>query len=679
MNHGQTSRNDRLPIPGHLAWFATHSAAISASATTQELLDAAAGAVAELTGLRVIACRNDTERDLALREASGIAQLFAVGAGADTENSVLVVCGPEIPVDQAGAVSALLFIVEPHLQHTLEIEHSERLEWEESVIAKLFELLVSTGDPEGLQAGITQLAKETLSPAAASIAVSATYADTMGPDERQSSAVVADTRLLERFVHTLHLSRNINPVPRVDPTVALHLDALSDVTLAAASTHDLRELYQAVRAAITRVLPADALLIAMIPAGEDEAVTVFRSELETPYFDRTPLVPPFQMAMRFGRPFIIDEIPENLFSPEHRFGDPTRKVRSLAGAPLVSNDRVTGLLVAQCYEPNAYTIEHANLLLDIGRSIAVALERADLLDDLRAQSERETALRTVAERLTTTLNTRELLKIAVAETAPILDHCLIAAISIDAATPPAVTHIAAHGTDGVMDIVGITANSQLDPCGIAAQVAKTQEVAVIEDRDRSIVALPLLAESVCIGTFVIARRKAHVFSGNDLALLGTLCGTLASALRNAELYTNRSQHERDLLEVQRVSQLVSSSLNPEAILKEIITSLPQLFDSEGCSVRMVEDGDLIPLAEYGAIVSTFAPRIPIASSLAGTIIRDKRVLAVNDLHTHPVTGENARGAGIAVRGWLAAPMIDADGAAIGILSIHSDHPRQWSE
>lgn len=600
MDRGQTHTNDRPQMPGHVTWLATHSAAIAVAATTRDLLNVAAGAVAELTGCQVVMCRDDTERDLALRAANGSAHLFTFGADEDTEKPVLVVYGAEVPGDQAHAIRALLSVVEPRLQQTLEIEHQERLGWAE-------------------------------------------------------------------------------PVIDLDPAAVRHMDALNDVTLAAASTHDLKELYQAVRVALTRVLPTDAMVIAMIPDGEDEAVTVFRSELDTPYFGRAPLAPPFQMAMRLGRPFIIDEIPEDLFAPEHRFGDPTRRVRSLAGAPLVSNDTVSGLLVIQSYETNAYKIEHANLLLDIGRSIAVALERADLLDRLRAQSERETALRTVAERLTTTLDTRELLKIAVAETAPILDHSLMAAISIDANTPPAVTHIAAHGADGVMDIVGITAHSQLDPHGIAAQVAETQDVIVIKDRDRSIVALPLLAETGYIGVFVIARRETNAFSDNDLALLGTLRGTLASALRIAQLYTNRSQHERDLLEVQRVSQLVSSSLNPEAILNEIITSLPNLFDSEGCSVRMVEDGDLVPLAEYGSIVSTFAPRISVATSLAGTIIRSRAVLAVNDLHTHPVTGENARSTGIAVRGWLGAPMIDAAGEAIGILSIHSDHPRQWTE
>jgi diguanylate cyclase (GGDEF)-like protein len=131
--------------------------------------------------------------------------------------------------------------------------------------------------------------------------------------------------------------------------------------------------------------------------------------------------------------------------------------------------------------------------------------------------------------------------------------------------------------------------------------------------------------------------------------------------------------------VERISRLVASSLDPQDILAEILASLPRLFNSEGCSVRIVDGSDLVPLAVHGEIVHTFSDRVPIGTSLAGSIVRDKRLLAVDDLHYHPATGRHARSTGVKVRGWLAAPMIDAQGDVFGILSIHSDFPRRWTE
>ncbi len=674
----------QLQITAHVSWLANTSIALSNAMSVNDLLTVIVHAVTQLTGCEVVACRKAAERALKHADSGPGVQFFPFTIQPGEASATLIVHAPELTPDLTDAICALLTIVEPRLQDAIQTELSAHLSWEETVIRELHALLLHAGEEDALRAEIIELAERTFSPDAASIAVSKGFSvpdkDANGDDQAIDAG---ETRLLERFIHAIQMSRRFNLEDDTDPVTIRHLNALRDVTLAAASIHDLRELYGAVRDVLRRVVQTDAMLIAMIPPGEAEAVTVFRSERETLYFERTSLSPPFQQAMKYGKPFIIADLPPHLYTPEYRFGDPTRRVRSLAGAPLFSNDTVSGLLVVQSYEPDAYQMEHATLLLNVGRNIAVALERADLLDRLRAQSARETALRTIAERVTTTLDMRELLKIAVSETAPVLSHQLMAAISIeesiDESAPPLVTHIAAQGTDPVMETAGITAHSRLDPDGIAARVASTHEIVVTEESERSVIALPLLADSGCIGIFLISRHLPARFSDDDLALLRTLSGTLASALRTAQLYTNRSQHERDLLEVQRVSRLVASSLNPDAILSEIIVSLPQLFDAEGCSVRMVEGDALVPLAEYGDIVSTFAPRIPIATSLAGTIIREKRVVAVSDLHTHPFTRETALSTGITVRGWMGAPMIDADGEVIGNLSVHSDQPRQWSE
>ena len=458
-----------------------------------------------------------------------------------------------------------------------------------------------------------------------------------------------------------------------------YLHALNEATLAAASTHNLNELYEAVRAALSTVLPTDATLIATIPEGSDEAICVYRSEGDNSYFEPAPLSTAFQTGMKLGRPFIVDEIPGHLNAPGYRFGDPTRRVQSLAGAPLVANERVTGLIVAQSYEKAAFRIEHADLLLDIGRSIAVAVERAQLIDRLKTRSVREAAMRSLTQKLTTSLHIPDLLNHVVSEMSAVMENVLVAAVHVDESVIPTARYAAARGPEPLMRALGILPVGDLVPDGAADHaIASCQSRDGVVD-ERAIIVLPLHDDSTCIGTLIFARESRVPFSEGDRSTFAILEGIVASALRNALLYRDRERDESDLVEVSRISRLVASSLDTSNILKEILASLPALFHSEGCSVRIVDGQELVPLAVHGDIVHSFADRIPIATSLAGTIVRDKKLLAVEDLHSHPATGRHARRTGVKVRGWLAVPMIDEDGEVFAILSIHSDYPRRWTE
>ena len=483
---------------------------------------------------------------------------------------------------------------------------------------------------------------------------------------RQFGATVRASRQFQSLVNASHMNHRF-------------LAALSKTTHAAASTHDLHELYEEIREALSTALPGDAMLISMIPPGRDEAVTVYRSEGETSYFSEVPLSPPFQVAMKLARPFIVDEVPKNLKASSYRFGDATRPVRSLAGAPLIANDTVSGLIVTQSYQPAAFRAEHADLLLEIGRSIAVALERTQLLKRLKTRSERELALRDLTRKLTTTFDPADMLQQVVDGMSAVFSDSLVLAASVDSSVMPVDVIHAVSGPDSLKSSLGIRPDGALEPDGIARGMISTcsRQSRVQGSLVQSV--LPLYDNDDCIGSLIVANEAELPFSEDDRSIIAILEGIVVSALRNARLYRDRTRDESDLLEVERISRLVASSLDTEDILAEILSLLPHLFNSEGCSVRIVDGTDLVPLAVHGEIVHTFSDRVPIGTSLAGSIVRDKRLIVVDDLHSHPATGRHARSTGVKVRGWLAAPMIDAVGDVFGILSIHSDFPRRWTE
>lgn len=486
---------------------------------------------------------------------------------------------------------------------------------------------------------------------------------------------IAESMLIHSPLDTGEISDTTSPAAR-DHRM---LNALNDVTLAANSGHTPQQVYLALRDAIARHVRSDVLMLIARPDGTDRLLTVFRAEEENAWFDHTAVSQSFMAGVKLGRPFIVDDIPPQLSAAQHRFGNLDKPVKSLAGAPILIDDEVAGLVVVQSYDRASYRVEDTDLLAEIGKSIARPLERSHLIDRLRKRSERESALRSLTGKLSATVDAQMVLQTTVTEIAGILDGVLVLATGHDTAFGLSRHFLAVSGPHDLRTDIGLTADDTLILGGLASSAIEAEQPRSEVVDGIAIAIVPLHDGQDVIGSILTARRSPVPFSADEWSIFDILAGIVVGALRNTFTYRDRSRNDEDLLEVSRISRLVASSLDPDAVLREIIATMPGLFHSEGCSVRIVDGDALVPLAEYGEIVRTFSERIPIATSLAGTIVRDKHMLAVNDLHHHPATGYHARKNGIKVRGWMAAPMLDANNEVVGILSVHSDYPRRWTE
>src|SRR5690606_25006046 len=212
------------------------------------------------------------------------------------------------------------------------------------------------------------------------------------------------------------------------------------------------------------------------------------------------------------------------------------------------------------------------------------------------------------------------------------------------------------GQESLRPALGIASDLTIDPDGAVARTLETGTVQDYSAGGTSVLTLPLLADSDCIGAMAIARQRSANISDDEYTMIATLSGTLAAALQTAQLYVERSQYEQDLLEMQRISRLVASSLDTSAILQEIVTSLLQLFEADGCYVRIVDGDDLVPLTGQGTLTQSVPERVPIATSIAGSVVREKKVVSAYDLQARPDTAERLYAHHNPTRGWAAAPL-----------------------
>ncbi|MHB8923620.1 MAG: PAS domain S-box protein, partial [Thermoleophilia bacterium] len=96
-----------------------------------------------------------------------------------------------------------------------------------------------------------------------------------------------------------------------------------------------------------------------------------------------------------GRPIFIDDYQNSEYRLSHMPADPD--LVSVGGVPLVSKERVVGVLLVSTAVPHEFSDEEKTLLLAAGKTIGVAVDNAHLFEDIaRAKSEWETTFDSMA-------------------------------------------------------------------------------------------------------------------------------------------------------------------------------------------------------------------------------------------------------------------------------------------
>lgn len=478
-----------------------------------------------------------------------------------------------------------------------------------------------------------------------------------------------------------------------------HLDVIRDITSAITSASEPKELYPRIHKAIARVIPADVLLIGVIPDSDSgqqapAAVAVYCAEGDTVLdTDTWSLSPTFQVVMHSRAVRVFNEIPDGLFSEKDRFGDPEKRVQSLLCAPLIVDDDLVGLIVCQSYSFDAYRDEHARLLDAIGRSIAVAVQRSQLLAGLRNRIDRESRIREMISFISGTLDVSEVLDRTVHAIFEFVPNRFTAIAVTDANGELRSRRRYAYDREALETFLP-PLGSPVHPKSLIQRAFDRGKLTYVPDIGnsdsatlealyergvRSAAAVPIPQQSGSRGAIFVARNSVDGFDSEDLELLQTISGLLGAWLRHAELYNQTTTYARDLEDIQRISRIVASDLDVERTLAELIELVPHMLDAEGCSVRVIDGEDFLLAAAAGSTARSFPERIPVRETEGRDMVHTHEPVFKRDLHTDPATRDNAREKGILARGWASAPLIDEHGAVFGALSVHTAEPRDWTE
>jgi PAS domain S-box-containing protein len=254
-----------------------------------------------------------------------------------------------------------------------------------------------------------------------------------------------------------------------------------------------------------------------------------------------------------------------------------------------------------------------------------------------------------------------------------------------------------HGLPGLL--VRFLENGLRDPSGplrTAARGGRVLAAPRVDDDDRfddewraatresgysALLAVPVEAprseEGALVLVFFAEERR---FTDDDLELARNLAGAARGALERSELFEAERRARALAQQLARTGALLATELDPAALLDEVVRQAPTLLDADAAVIRLLEGDELVAAAgvgeEAGGVLES---RMPSTARLSGDAVQSRSPVGVPDARDDQrlLQADPMLAAGYA--SCVAVPLVGADGAVHGVLSVYCRVPRAWRE
>jgi PAS domain S-box-containing protein len=252
---------------------------------------------------------------------------------------------------------------------------------------------------------------------------------------------------------------------------------------------------------------------------------------------------------------------------------------SMFAIPILFEDMLVGVLTLCGQQPFHFGADDRHLLDSFVAQAAVAIRNAQLYQEAEKRQQRLETLVAVAQRLTRGLDLPTVLN-AIAEATALVFEGEAGFRVLEGgelvrvgATPGALEAMQRERIPIGESISGRVATS--GEAIITADTATEERLlpehraAVARDRTGALMCLPVRVGSHVLGTLNIFRERHYHFDQDTIKLAMSLADQAGIAIENARLYETLEARANRLRTLARLNQLISSSLDMDAVLHEI--------------------------------------------------------------------------------------------------------------
>ena len=276
-------------------------------------------------------------------------------------------------------------------------------------------------------------------------------------------------------------------------------------------------------------------------------------------------------------------------------------IRSGCSVPLISQNRVVGVITVGAAEENSYTEEDAALLVLAARQIAMPIENAVNFRVAKRESERNQLLHEVGQAIVSSLSLKELFSTVAACLRRFINHDMASVVLLEQETGQLRVHLLDRPLTDIWK-EGITLPLEGTPAGVCISTGKTILRHTVDFNEfhapemrlayaagvRCGCSVPLISHDQVLGSISIGALREYAFTTDDVELLEQIARPVAIAVENA-LNFQRAERERDRFQLMlNINNAVVSHLDLKDLVKTISASLRDIVPHDSAGIALYE-------------------------------------------------------------------------------------------
>ncbi|HEX3050145.1 MAG TPA: GAF domain-containing protein [Aggregatilineaceae bacterium] len=393
----------------------------------------------------------------------------------------------------------------------------------------------------------------------------------------------------------IHVRVSVWRLPDSDNFMLIHhaaeqvrdrLKTLYSMMAAVAESLGVDELLDIVLHEIRRLIPCHACTTYIFhPNNRVQVKRSIDAQVENYQFSAEQQQPEFeirQIIRTTGKPVLIHDCPTD---PRWVEVAGRRPIRSWLGVPLIHEDEFMGELDLDSPTAYAFSDADAELALALAAQVAARLHSARRYEQEIQRAQRFQALNEVNLAISR-LDLRSVLEVVYLKISALMDTTSF--------------YIGLYDSEaGVIRIVGGYDDGQptedkVQPAdaGLAGLVLRTCESVFIHDTTkealpketivdgpmpRCVLMVPLITQDQILGVISVQSYMPNAYSPDDIAMLETIAGMVATAIQNAQLYNETAGRLAAIEALQRIGVKLAAVQTREAVAEIVARAAVDLF------------------------------------------------------------------------------------------------------
>jgi PAS domain S-box-containing protein len=157
-------------------------------------------------------------------------------------------------------------------------------------------------------------------------------------------------------------------------------------------------------------------------------------------------------------------------------------------------------------------------------------------------------------------------------------------------------------------------------------------------RLKAMFCVPLMITQTALGALIVLGAEGQDFNEHDVWLVEMFGSQAAVALENVRLHAETQRRALLLASLNKAGQAMSSTLDFQLVLNQVIEEVRNLLNAEGASIALRDpaNAELVFVAAAGlGAQELVGARIPVNTGIAGWVVRERQSALVHDTQNDP--------------------------------------------